>query len=76
MIAQSEREEKLLYLLKETGEEYLAAKEEYERLLKISGSDGAADIRRRIMDLQMRNAELEKKISELDGENSSFERFS
>ncbi len=72
MIAQSEREEKLLYLLKETGEEYLAAKEEYERLLKISGSDGAADIRRRIMDLQMRNAELEKKISELDGENSSL----
>lgn len=73
-IAQIRREEKLLYLLKETGEEYLAAKEEYERQLKLSGAENASDIRRRIMDLQMRNSELEKKVSDLELERLSLQR--
>lgn len=72
-IAQKAREEKLIYLLKETGEEYLAAKEEYERQLKLSGSESAVDIRRRIMDLQLKNAELEKKVGELERQKVNLE---
>ena len=71
-IAQNAREEKLLYLLKETGEEYLAAKEEYERQLKLSGSDSAGEARRRIMELQHANAELQKKITLLEQEKNDL----
>ena len=75
-IAQNAREEKLLYLLKETGEEYLAAKEEYERQLKLSGSDSAGQACRRIMELQHANAELQKKITLLEQEkNDLFARL-
>ena len=75
-IAQNAREEKLLYLLKETGEEYLAAKEEYERQLKLSGSDSAGEAHRRIMELQHANAELQKKITLLEQEkNDLFARL-
>ena len=75
-IAQNAREEKLLYLLKETGEEYLAAKEEYERQLKLSGSDSAGEARRRIMELHHANAELQKKITLLEQEkNDLFARL-
>ncbi len=69
-ITQADREEKILYLLKETGEEYLAAKEEYERQLKLSGMDSTSDARRRILDLQRSNSELERKVLELEHENS------
>lgn len=71
-IAQSAREEKLLYLLKETGEEYLAAKEEYERQLRMTGSDGALDARRRILDLQHKNSDLQRKVTELEQENGEL----
>ena len=71
-IAQNAREEKLLYLLKETGEEYLAAKEEYERQLKLSGSDSAGEAHRRIMELQHANAELQKKITLLEQEKNDL----
>lgn len=67
-IKQAAREEKLLYLLKETGEEYLAAKEEYERQLKLSGIDTTSDARRRILDLQRKNADNERRVLELEHE--------
>ncbi|MGP1458759.1 MAG: tetratricopeptide repeat protein [Treponema sp.] len=67
-IAQSLREEKLIYLLKQTGEEYLAAKEEYERQLLLSSSESSAQMRSRLLDLQQENAGLEKKVSELSEE--------
>lgn len=67
-IRQAAREEKLLYLLKETGEEYLAAKEEYERQLKLSGIESTSDARRRILDLQRQNADNERHILELEHE--------
>ena len=69
-IAQMGREEKLIYLLKQTGEEYLAAKEEYERQLKLATSESAAQTRRRVLELQRNNAELEKRVSELEAENA------
>lgn len=71
-IAQSAREEKLLYLLKETGEEYLAAKEEYERQLLLTGSDGARDAQRRISELQHKNAELQRRVTELEQEKGEL----
>lgn len=71
-IEQKSREEKLLYLLKETGEEYLAAKEEYERQLKYVGAENSADTRRRLLDLQKSNAELEKKVQDLQKNNDEL----
>lgn len=71
-IKQAAREEKLLYLLKETGEEYLAAKEEYERQLKLSGADGTSDARRRLLDMQRTNSDLELRTLELEHEISQL----
>ncbi|MCR5606372.1 MAG: tetratricopeptide repeat protein [Treponema sp.] len=65
-ISQWEREEKLLYLLKVTGEEYLAAKEEYERELKQYKS---ADVEGLIQQLQ----DAKSKIAELEAKNAAIE---
>ena len=51
-INQRSREEKLLYLLRETGEEYLSAKEAYERQLKLYSSETAEEIRKKMINLQ------------------------
>ena len=67
-IAQNAREEKLLYLLKETGEEYLAAKEEYERQLKLSGAASTMDVRKRVLELQHKNSDLQKTIADKEQE--------
>jgi len=67
-ISQRDREEKLLYLLKQTGEEYLFAKEEYEKQLKVYSSDTNAGTRAKLYDAQRKNAELEKKYNELQRE--------
>jgi TolA-binding protein len=63
-IAQRSREEKLLYLLKQTGEEYLAAKEEYEKQLKLYNSDSIT--REKLVDYQQKNKELEEQIADLE----------
>ena len=47
-------------------------KEEYERQLKLSGSDSAGEARRRIMELQHANAELQKKITLLEQEKNDL----
>lgn len=61
VIAQRDREDKLLYLLQQTGEEYLAAREEYERQLRTQSFEDAADadLRAHIAELQNKNSELE-----------------
>lgn len=66
-IGQREREEKLLYLLQQTGEEYLAAREEYERQLRTQnfGTVADAEMRRRLLELQVKNGELENKTGEM-----------
>ena len=63
---QRSREEKLLYLLRETGEEYLSAKEAYERQLKLYSSETAEEIRKKLINLQERNKQLESKLSEYE----------
>ena len=83
MIAQAEREEKLLYLLRVTGEEYLAAKEDYEKQLRQYQSEDSmglqdqlsksfSDIkvmRSTVEELQGQNAEQARRIAQLEEEN-------
>lgn len=73
-IDQRSREEKLLYLLKTTGEEYLSAKEEYERQLKMYGSETSVEARRRMSELQKKNADLELQNRNLAAENEELLR--
>lgn len=67
-IAQRNREEKLLYLLKQTGEEYLAAKEEYEKQLRMYNSDTIASARQKLLETQQKNEDLESQINDLEKE--------
>ena len=65
-ILQRGREEKLLYLLKQTGEEYLSAKEEYERQLRLYNSEAVDSTRQKLTAAQARNESLEKQVNELE----------
>ena len=65
-ILQRGREEKLLYLLKQTGEEYLSAKEEYERQLRLYNSEAMDSTRQKLAAAQSKNESLEKQIAELE----------
>lgn len=67
-ILQRGREEKLLYLLKQTGEEYLSAKEEYERQLRLYNSEAMDSTRQKLTAAQARNESLEKQVAELEKE--------
>ena len=53
-------------MLRETGEEYLSAKEAYERQLKLYSSETAEEIRKKLINLQERNKQLESKLSEYE----------
>ena len=72
MIAQREREEKLIYLLKVTGEENLAAREEYERQIKLYQSQDKLGLRKSLADSQNRIEELETELENLKRENSEL----
>ena len=67
-IAQRSREEKLLYLLKQTGEEYLAAKEDYEKQLRLYNSEAINTTRERLADSQRKNQELEEQVRDLENQ--------
>lgn len=67
-IAQRSREEKLLYLLKQTGEEYLAAKEDYEKQLRLYNSEAINSTREKLLDSQQKNRELEEQIRDLENQ--------
>ena len=67
-IAQRSREEKLLYLLKQTGEEYLAAKEDYEKQLRLYNSEAINSTREKLLDSQAKNQELEEQIRDLENQ--------
>ena len=71
-ILQRAREEKLLYLLKQTGEEYLAAKEDYEKQLRLYNSESVDATRQKLITAQNKNDELEKKIAELESQISEL----
>ncbi len=67
-IAQRAREEKLLYLLKQTGEEYLSAKEEYEKQLRLYNAESISSTRQKLSEAQQKNEELESQIKALEKE--------
>ena len=58
-ITQREREQKLLMLLKETGEEYVNSRETYERQLKEYESQDIVSLRKQLNEANSRIAELE-----------------
>lgn len=70
-INQRNREEKLLYLLKVTGEEYLAAKEDYERQLKLYKTEDSMGLRKQLAAAQDRISELQKKLERQEYLNAS-----
>ncbi len=72
-ILQKNREEKLIYLLKVVGEEYLATKESYEKKLKIYESYDAPalaaelkDYKQKYKDIQAQLDAEEQKVNELN----------
>lgn len=67
-IAQRQREEKLLYLLKQTGEEYLSAKEEYERQLKMYNPETISSTRQKLAESQRQNADLQRQVRDLENQ--------
>lgn len=69
-ITQSRREDKLLHLLKETGQEYLSLKEDYERQQKIATFENAEDARAMINDLQQKVSITQQEVSKLRKENN------
>ena len=73
MIAQREREEKLIYLLKVTGEENLSAREEYERQIKLYQTQDKLGLRKSLGDAQTRIMELESLLEEQKELNTSLQ---
>lgn len=65
LLNQRTREEKLLYLLRVTGEEYLAAREDYERQIKESQTDELVNLKKSIAVLQ---AQIDELSSQLEAE--------
>lgn len=64
-IFQRNREEKLLYLLKQTGEEYLTAKEEYEKQIRVYNTESIITAKQKLQESQAKNQELEKQVEDL-----------
>ena len=63
-IAQREREQKLLLLLKTTGEEYVSARENYERQLREYETEDIVALRRQLNEAYSRISDLEAAESE------------
>ena len=63
LIVQREKEEKLLYLLKVTGEEYIYSKENYDRQIKQYNTEESIGLRNQ---LKIANENLKKTQSELE----------
>ncbi len=64
LIAQREREQKLLYLLKMTGEEYLNSRENYEKQIREYQTQDLVSLRRQLNAANSRIKELEDAASE------------
>lgn len=64
VISQREREQKLLYLLKMTGEEYLSSKENYEKQIREYQTQDLVSLRRQLNAANARIKELEDAASQ------------
>ncbi len=72
LLEQREREEKLLYLLRVTGEEAVAAKEDYERQIKQLQSEETLILRKRLQELEAEHGKLQIERQELLAQNESL----
>ncbi len=72
LLKQREREEKLLYLLRVTGEEAVAAKEDYERQIKQLQSEEALILRKRLEDLEQEFSKLQVEKEDLIIQNENL----
>lgn len=76
MIDQRAREEKLLYLLKVTGEETLAAREDYERQLRLYQAEDKLGLKKQLLDAQRRVSELENQLAAEKNYSASVQKQS
>jgi TolA-binding protein len=81
LLEQRQREEKLLYLLRVTGEEYLSAREEYERKLRqyeneenLLDRDQARIVAQTNTELTAQLSDLNTKLTELENENAELRK--
>lgn len=63
VIAQRSREEKLLYLLKQTGEDYLSSKESYEKTLKQYQIESSVGVNSQLRELRQQNENLDAELA-------------
>lgn len=63
IIVQRGREEKLLYLLKQTGEDYLSSKESYEKALKQYQMENSVGVNSQLRELRQRNENLDNTLA-------------
>ncbi len=72
LLKQREREEKLLYLLRVTGEEAVAAKEDYERQIKQLQSEESLLLSKRVQELEQDIGRLQVEKQELVIQNETL----
>jgi len=72
LLEQREREEKLLYLLRVTGEENLAAREDYERQIKMYQSEESINFKMKVTELTLLVEALQQ---ELEDSNTRIENL-
>lgn len=73
LISQREREEKLLYLLKVTGEEYLSSKEDYERQLKQYQTEESLGLRKQLNETKQEAQTLKIRLEEVEKVRNQYE---
>ncbi len=74
LLKQREREEKLLYLLRVTGEEAVAAREDYERQIKQLQSEESLILGKRVQELEQSVNRLQVEKVELELQNENLRR--
>lgn len=80
IISQRNREEKLLYLLKQTGEDYLSSRESYEKALKQYQMENSVGVNTQLRELRQQNETLDselanekRKTAELESQVKGYE---
>ena len=72
LLKQREREEKLLYLLRVTGEEAASAREDYERQIKLLQGEEALSLKRNVQKLEEQLAALQNSYEESRTQNEAL----
>lgn len=72
LLKQREREEKLLYLLRVTGEEAASAREDYERQIKLLQGEEALSLKRDMQKLEEQLAALQNSYEESRAQNEAL----